>query len=202
MSEASSNSQQHAQAGNQAIIIQVGRDAGAIVVGTADPTLRLDPQDQPLDVPSEDIKRLIPYYRFLDCIGREPWLLRLKDWLHAPKPLSVRTIIGGGGRGKTRLAMELCRKVEKEWHAGFVRDSALKRLYDHHDPVSWLWPGPTLVVVDYAASQTNLLRRWLLALKNSGSNNTPALRILLLERHGHTGGGWWNTLFHQGGWDD
>ncbi len=203
MPETSGNHRQQAHVvGNQAIIIQVGRDARDIIVDAHASELWLNPRDQSHEAPTGEARRLIPYYRFLDCIGRDDWLQRLEDWLQDPLPLSVRAIIGSGGRGKTRLAVELCRKAGDAWHAGFVSDDALKRLYDHQDPAMWRWPGPTLIVVDYAARQADLLRRWLLALKASHGNNAPRLRILLLERHGNTGGGWWNTLFHQGGYDD
>ncbi|MEO5329617.1 MAG: tetratricopeptide repeat protein, partial [Magnetococcus sp. THC-1_WYH] len=194
---------QQAQAGNQAVIIQVGGNAGNITVGADRPALWLDPRDRSTTTPTERAAHLIPDYRFLHCIGREDVLQRLQAWLDDPKPLSVRAIIGDGGRGKTRLAMELCHQAGEEWHAGFVPDGALKRLYEQHDPATWRWLGPTLVVVDYAARVTDLLRRWLLALeKMSQGTEAPKLRILLLERHGQTGGGWWKSLFHQGSWED
>ncbi len=64
-------------------------------------------------------------------------------------------------------------------------------------PPWWLWIMPPARPICCAAGC------WLLALNAAtGSRATPALRILLLERHGQTGDSWWRTLFHQGGWDD
>ncbi|MBF0161900.1 MAG: tetratricopeptide repeat protein [Magnetococcales bacterium] len=201
MSDDPQYARMQAQAGHYATIIQIGRDAGDIVIEPRGPELRLDPRNQ-ASVPSGAAERLVPYNRFLDCIGREEWLQRLYEWLNGPEPLSVRALIGEGGRGKTRMALELCRKAGDRWHAGFVPDGALKRLHEQQDPATWRWSGPTLAIVDYAAGQAVYLRQWLLALVASMGKARPPLRILLLERHGQADGGWWNTIFHQGSWDD
>ena len=59
---------------------------------------------------------------------------------------------------------------------------------------------PTLIVVDYAAEQAELLGKWLDELTDRTAPSAPALRLLLLERHADSSTGWWTSVFASGGW--
>lgn len=44
--------------------------------------------------------------------------------------------------------------------------------------VGWRWPQPTLIVVDYAAASTRVLRRWLEQLAEHQGGGERKLRLL------------------------
>jgi hypothetical protein len=147
---------------------------------------------------------LTPYTRALTLVGRRPFLDRLHAWLDDPMAISVTAVIGGGGRGKTRVALELCREAATcGWLAGFVTRDELTRFRGQTAVASWGWPKPTLVVVDYAAAQAEALRGWLADLTRHATAWTtsghPRLRLLLLERHGDRGSGWMARMLGTGG---
>lgn len=70
---------------------------------------------------------LVPYNRTsLPLQGRANLLSRLRDWRDAPDALSVHALIGGGGRRKIRLAVELTAEGRVQgWTAGFARQEDL-----------------------------------------------------------------------------
>ncbi|MBF0136644.1 MAG: toll/interleukin-1 receptor domain-containing protein [Magnetococcales bacterium] len=157
-------------------------------------------------VDTQGVQRLDPRARFLPLIGREGELDELYGWLNGGKPVSVRALIGGAGRGKTRLAMELVLAVEAwGWHAGFLSGEALTKLVAQAECG---WSCPTLAVIDYAAPQAAILHQWLKQLSERQKKQRPVsgkvvpLRILLLERMAEEGSGWWQTLLGSGSWKD
>ncbi|MEO5368488.1 MAG: tetratricopeptide repeat protein [Magnetococcus sp. DMHC-1] len=151
------------------------------------------------------VERLNPWARYLPLIGREGELQELCGWLNGDNPVSVRALIGGAGRGKTRLAMELGHVVEKwGWHAGFLPGEALEKLVPMEE---YGWSRPTLAVIDYAAQHAGIIHKLLSRLgsfrmETSVTKKLLPLRILLLERVAEEGSGWWQTLLGFGGWGD
>ena len=149
---------------------------------------------------------LRPYKeRPIPLIGRDQVVAALWAWLEADDPVSVHGIIGGGGRGKTRLAIELCKQVEAQgWHAGFLTSDRMEKFRQQSDVSLWGWSAPTLIVVDYAAAQAKALRKWLIELADNNLLADPQtgkerpLRILLIERHYNTETGWWREMFEGG----
>ncbi|MBF0135108.1 MAG: tetratricopeptide repeat protein [Magnetococcales bacterium] len=155
---------------------------------------------------TQGVQRLDPRARFLPLIGREGELRDLYGWLDGEKPVSVRALIGGAGRGKTRLAMELGQLVEQwGWHAGFLPSESLETLVVQQAESGW--SCPTLAVIDYAAPQAATIHRWLKQLVSHQKQRPVTgkqipLRILLLERVVEEGSGWWQTLLGSGSWKD
>ena len=132
---------------------------------------------------------------------RELW-----DWLHSSRPISVRTITGRAGAGKTRAAIELVERLDtdrpSQWWAGFVQGRELHRFAAQQNLADWSWARPTLVVVDYAASLVPILRDWLRDLaQNADRADGRPLRLLLLEREAAAGDGWLQSLC-LGGYSD
>src|SRR5271156_2545031 len=123
----------------------------------------------------------------------------LRRWLDDPRGLSVRVLIGAGGRGKTRLALELARAISKNgWLAGFATAQELDR-FRHQDHIEqWRWNKPVLVIVDYAASRADQLRAWVRELVDASFEGRPKLRLLLLERQANRAIGWHATVFGLG----
>ncbi len=108
---------------------------------------------------------------------------KLRRWLDDPRELSVRVLVGAGGRGKTRLALELGRAASQgEWLAGFASAEELDGFRRQNGIEQWRWDKPVLVVVDYAASRVEQIRDWLRELVDASLEDRPKLRLLLLER--------------------
>ncbi|WP_429297532.1 tetratricopeptide repeat protein [Paraburkholderia atlantica] len=149
----------------------------------------------------QDLDRLSPYTRSTPLLGRETELASLHAFLNAPAPMLARVLVGGGGGGKTRLALELCEQASATgWNAGFVTRTELHRFFAAQNLSDWGWQKPTLIVVDYAAEHAELLGRWLDELTDRVAPPQHVLRLLLLERSARTDAGWWTTVFASGGW--
>jgi glycosyltransferase involved in cell wall biosynthesis len=123
--------------------------------------------------------------------ARQPEINTLNDWLDDTKRLlSVRLIVGAGGQGKTRLALELCQQRQaRDWHTGFL-DSNLEA-----NKMSDIWQflhkrnQPLLIVIDYAETRQPAFLGLLKAALQKKSDQP--VRILLLARDG---GEWWDNL--------
>jgi glycosyltransferase involved in cell wall biosynthesis/tetratricopeptide (TPR) repeat protein len=124
-------------------------------------------------------------------VARQPQLDSLREWTKDVEwMVAVRLITGGGGSGKTRLALELCRRMADEgWRVGLLDRGA------EAGDVGRVWRAlrgltrPLLIVVDYAETRQHLLLKLLKAVLLEGSE--LPVRILLLARDG---GEWWEAL--------
>lgn len=151
-----------------------------------------------------ELHLLNPYSQATDFIGRDDELKDLIAWATSQRPIAVRTIIGPGGAGKTRLALELMNKLRGRpgpaWDLGFLTPLAMVRVRERVDITQWKWVQPTLAVVDYAGSVAGELGRWVEALCVNPAmgapqrGNAPPLRILLLDREASVETGWLHAL--------
>ncbi len=183
--------------GSHTVIVQIAGDGNAVNLGV--PYLALIPPGNRFREIRHEIDLLNPYCRSIPLVGREADMDSLWEWLHSSKPVSVRTLKGRAGAGKTRLAIELVERLREEhpdqWGAGFVGGRELRRFAAQQNLSVWGWAKPTLVVVDYAASLVEPLRVWLAELaQNSARAGGPPLRLLLLEREATQGEGWLRLL--------
>ena len=124
-------------------------------------------------------------------VGRERMMGEFLAWLDAPARLSIRTLTGTAGAGKTRFALELMSRAKANatddagnlrpdtWAAGFVADP---QPADPPDVKGLRFPNRVLAVVDYAAAMRNFLRPWLERLALNLADDSAAVRVLLLER--------------------
>ena len=191
-------------AGN--VVVQVAGDGNTIAVGY--PYLRLtlyaNRRLETLPDPTEtDLLR--PYSCSVDVLGRDDVLTEYWGWLRDDRAISVRVVTGSAGRGKTRLALELCEQATPlDWRAGFMTSGELLRFQAQQNAAEWGWNAPTLVVIDYAATNATRLQDWLHELSDHAAIGNPEaglpLRILLVERQAEQNTGWWSTVF--GGGDD
>ncbi|AWB07516.1 hypothetical protein A6A40_21065 (plasmid) [Azospirillum humicireducens] len=152
-------------------------------------------------MPRSNRELLFADFRTTTLVGRDDALERFGRWLTSPAPIAVDCVIGRGGAGKTRFGIELCeRAATAGWTAGFVTSRELIRFHGEQNLSGWLWKGPSLLVIDYAAENTAILREWLdeLALRPDPDAKKHPLRILLLERHADREVGWWADLGRQG----
>ncbi len=121
----------------------------------------------------------------------EPFLQTQCEWATTTSyPIGVRLLIGEGGAGKTRLALEMLQRLsEAGWHSGFLRHS-----FQPKDGIGLVrelqkTDHPTLIVLDYAETRSAELLELLAQLCISPPKHS--IRILLLAR---SSGEWWGHL--------
>nr|WP_315230259.1 tetratricopeptide repeat protein [uncultured Albidiferax sp.] len=183
--------------GDHNTVVQIAGDHNTVVLGRAFLALtRFEGQRHS----NHPLSALSPYSRSTHLLGRDDELASLRAFLSSPQPISVRVLVGGGGSGKTRLALELCDQMQAEgWDTGFATGTEMERFFAGQNLSTWGWQNPTLVVVDYAAAKAQGLGHWLDELADRTASTPHPLRILLLERYADKDTGWWSTVFG-GGW--
>jgi hypothetical protein len=188
--------------GSGNIIVQAVGSGIDVAVSSQVPHLRLTL----FDARTERVKQersdaaLLSAYRsdVVPLLGRENVLSDLWAWMERDATISIRVLVGAGGRGKTRLGLELARQaLAKGWRAGFIEQREMDRFRRQQNVSDWGWDEPTLLVVDYAASRVEQLRDWLGELVDAGRGR-PRLRMLLLERQAQRELGWMASVFGRG----
>jgi hypothetical protein len=184
--------QSASQSGHHNIIVQTHGDNARVEIGL--PHLKLVPVGARVrGAIRTDIDILNPAFQAVPLVGRDQDLKFLHEWLIAEKRIAATAIIGNGGSGKTRLALEFLQKLPPDWQGGFLTSDEAKRFVSQENLSEWSWQRPTLIVADYAALFSEILSRWLAALSDHIAPTYP-LRILLLERHGEIDSGWYHSL--------
>ncbi len=150
------------------------------------PELELDPGELPTPDRPTPATFLCAQFRLTEFVEdlQGSVSAQLSAWCATPGPFAALVLTGPAGAGKTRVAIELCRRMRAEgWHTGFLgsrdrlpRVGALRR--------------PTLVILDYAEALPRL-RELLAALARAGTPDGPSLRVVLLAR---ALGEWWTIL--------
>jgi len=181
--------------------VQIAGDGNSVTIYAGRSELVLDFRHKLKSAPRNERELLLTELRATTLVGRDDDLAALGNWLSPPAPISVRCLTGRAGTGKTRLAIELCERIETDgWTAGFASYTELERFCGDRDLRQWRWPNPTLVVVDYAAASAHRLRTWFETLARQPlADGQPPLRILLLERHADSQAGWWADLIRPAG---
>ena len=183
--------------GSHNIVVQAQGDG--ITVNLNQPHLSLVAWHRQRRKPERILDLLNPFVRAIPLVGRESAKADLESWLASDPVISVRCLIGSGGSGKTRLAIEFCESAEEhKWFAGFVTHKELTRFASQQNLGNWSWSKDTLVVVDYAAARARVLREWLVEMAQNLPSEGKRLRLLLLERHADSGIGWWHDVVTPG----
>ncbi|RLA04605.1 MAG: hypothetical protein DRQ54_09325 [Gammaproteobacteria bacterium] len=108
-------------------------------------------------------------------IGREQELEALRLWCNSGPGIRVKTIAGGGGLGKTRLAFELAQALRKEgWQAGAPGGFNGTAGYTAGEK-------GLLFVLDYPEQHREVTQNLLAALSGQEQPEFP-IRVLLLSR--------------------
>jgi tetratricopeptide (TPR) repeat protein len=117
--------------------------------------------------------------------GRSGELAALEGWCLAGDGGLVRLVTGGGGAGKTRLALELCARMSvRGWRCAWVDEGAEGEVVRRERAAG---PGARLLLVaDYAEARPGLEELVKAAVRDEGM-----VRVLLLARHA---GDWWQRL--------
>jgi nucleoside phosphorylase/tetratricopeptide (TPR) repeat protein len=122
--------------------------------------------------------------------GRADVLAELRAWCEGEGGgAKVRLIHAAGGMGKTRLGIELCRRMREAsgWRAGFLREGAKVDEVIDEDRAA-------LVEIDYAESRVGLGD--VLAKVAAARGRKKALRVLLLARNADA---WWADVMRADG---
>lgn len=110
-----------------------------------------------------------------DLIGRDDELKALEDWANSKQRISIITLYGEGGVGKTRLAFEFAEKMrDAGWEAGQLAsmDASLSYCFGEQG---------ILLIIDYPEEQTKQIRNLLKAIKKANEPDKN-LRILFMSR--------------------
>jgi tetratricopeptide (TPR) repeat protein len=181
------------QLGHHNVIVQAAGDNIDVQVGIP-PHLRLVPVGARVrKQPRRAIDILNPAFQSVPVVGREEDLRFLHEWLGAEAGIAITAVVGPGGSGKTRLALEILQQLPPDWQGGFLTAEEANRFLGQENLGEWSWQKPTLVVVDYAALMASTLARWFAELADHAASK-HRLRILLLERHADPKSGWYQDL--------
>ncbi|MCF4121931.1 tetratricopeptide repeat protein [Antribacter sp. KLBMP9083] len=134
--------------------------------------------------PATPAALLDPALEVVPFTGREPELSDLLAWARKGRGTGVRLVTGPGGVGKTRLAVELSRRlVRSGWAVLAVPDGGEA---DAVTDALGLRARRVLIVVDRAESRPGLAQ-----LLRDAAVARGTVRVLLLAR---TAGEWWERL--------
>lgn len=156
-------------------------DVAAAEREAAEPLSLLAPRaelDWNPDMPESELLR--PRYGVVDLIGRRDLLGKLMLWRESAQPLRVTLLTGGGGVGKTRLALEVCEQALRAgWTAGLLT------LDENADPDRELrrvvtWPGRCCIAIDYAEAKPELVSSLIQRLLRRTVG--PPMRVILICR--------------------
>jgi hypothetical protein len=144
------------------------------------------------------IALLRPEHGVVPFAGRDDEVATFTAWcLGGEDSLRLALLVGQGGEGKTRLALELARRFRHgwwdgdtwrpRWHAGLLGAARMREASE--DALRRLASGPpALAVIDEAQARTEDLLRLLRAWRAGGGGR---FRILCLSRGA---GEWWDNL--------
>ncbi len=122
-------------------------------------------------------------------IGRDTELKRLAEFYRLDNSFAWWCITGAGGAGKNRLALESMLRLSLDWEKGFLPSSELKSIVAKR----WQPSQPTLLVLDYGATQADKLADSLDYLIRHQQEFEFPLRLVVLERYAK-GQDWWQNL--------
>lgn len=121
--------------------------------------------------------------------GRQALLDDFLEWCSHDRPVSMRTLVGQGGAGKTRFAYELYARLRKQsgWGAYFLR--FLKNEAKEADLWREVKSKNALIIADYASDGAQPLADLLRPLSDSAPAGRK-IRVLLLARTASWEQGW------------
>ncbi|RYG45526.1 tetratricopeptide repeat protein, partial [bacterium] len=116
----------------------------------------------------------------IPILGREAFVRQtLEPWLMGPAPFAFQLLLGGGGAGKSRLALGLVEWASANgWYAGRLGEERLG------DWKKWRLKRDTLIVVDYVFRRTDEWDTILAEIyaERESIANGHHLRLLFLDR--------------------
>jgi tetratricopeptide (TPR) repeat protein len=180
--------------GNIQISIESSQNITVMVNGQATIELRSPLFPKPLPGKAREIDLMKAAHAVTTVSGgRESMLKEFVQWCSSERKVSIRTLIGPGGAGKTRFAFELYRYLgrQPDWDVFFLnflrRETKGVNLWDRAKRKN------TLFIADYASDFAGQLGDLLPALAYAPPDDRQ-LRVLLLARTADWSYGWLSTL--------
>ena len=130
---------------------------------------------------------LRPERAVVEFTGRDAELGELLAWCSSDVRRSVRVLVGAGGTGKTRLALQVASEWQAAGHAWRLVGAGAEGIV--LQAARGVTAGPVLLVVDYAETRENLVGLLRAVLEDPGP-----VRVLLMAR---SLGEWWDKLAEQ-----
>ena len=119
-------------------------------------------------------------------VGREAEIQQLFEFCKTNDPIQWWSIIGAGGSGKSRLALEFCQILEgPEWKCVFLDPGVFGKMFDHI--LKWYYARNLLFVIDYASVIAFDVGKWIRTLSATKLADGQKIRILIIERTGFVG---------------
>ena len=147
----------------------------------------IQPQHENTTKPLSDARKLKAIATPTPFLDRAKVLSHLEKWARNKKPFAIYVIGGDGGSGKTRLGVELCRRLNtssllrqgnKVWKTGFLQDNSDPTNTNPIDNTNSL-----LLVVDYAESRPNIVKNVINAAYRAAEDpQRRRVRIVFLVR--------------------
>lgn len=126
--------------------------------------------------------------------GRERELAGIDAWARGSHRFGIRVYHERGGVGKTRLAIEACKRLaKKKFQSGFLaRDASAEQVFQLLAGAADAEAAGLFIVIDYAETSPDALRNVIAA-----SSDFPHIRVrLMLLARGV--GDWWETARQTG----
>jgi hypothetical protein len=141
------------------------------------PVVELSTPFRPLISPDAITELLSWRTELTPLVGREAETEDLHAWCQDAHPFKGKIISGEGGVGKTRLIMELARKLKTErWNAGAWNPNATEVIYT-------LGEQGVLFVIDYPEENIRAVNAFLLSLLSLDEWKVPLRVIVLTRKH-------------------
>lgn len=122
--------------------------------------------------------------------GRVEELSKLKVFAETDKQILWWAITGQGGSGKSRLAYEFIKKIDKEYYSFFLRPTVTDEDLKSFTPFT-----DTFIVIDYIKGNEGQISKIIKNLIDKYKQSPYKLRLLMLERGNDTGtGSWYQNL--------
>jgi len=151
-----------------------------------------------LDIIKDETGQNRFYYgaRHVPFQGRQDELAALEAFLNDAQMVSWHMMLGAGGQGKSRLALELCLQMGGAWRTGFLKEDTTFATWE-----TWAPDQPTLIVVDYVARRGEAIGKIIRHAARNKNEFVFPVRFLLLERGLSDEDEWFKNLRGSGGSD-
>src|SRR5205807_3774944 len=144
--------------GNVQVSVEASKNVNITINGQLAVQLLRPAYPKPLsDEIRHEIDLLKAPHAQIPFIGRQAAFTDFIDWCSHPRAVSMRTLVGQGGAGKTRFAYELYAAVNKlpGWNAYFLR--FLKNEAKEAELWSHVASKNALIIADYASDYSKPL---------------------------------------------
>lgn len=144
---------------------------------------RIKPGNLPVLISENDYGRRFLYNANLTPLrGREAEMKYLHDFCDAPGYLKWTAIYGQGGSGKTRLAFDFCKEMEKEgW---FPQLPCHTRTWFKYNGLNIIKsPANILICMDYVKYNIDDIEEFIRMLNEMDHYSGNKIRIILIERN-------------------